>query len=307
MLDQLAAAIDRHQRGLWSETAVPRLSLVAVDEFLDPADVLYEPMICFIADGAKRTIAGQHSWVTRGGDMLLNTLDLPVTAIFEKVPYRCAVMQLDVQPLAALLLELEEAAPGTLPDISAQVSAPMTPEIVDGVTRWIRLLDTPEDIRPLAGRIESEIFYRLMRSPLGPVLRQWSMADSASARVRAAARWICDHYTEPLSIDALSSVARMSPATLYRHFSAATGLSPLKFQKHLRLQEARRQLVVGYTTAAQAAEAVGYVSTTQFNREYRRAYGLPPGQDAARLRTRLSHRPAGSGPARLGAGSQGRP
>ncbi|MFD8864226.1 AraC family transcriptional regulator N-terminal domain-containing protein [Streptomyces sp. NPDC059590] len=286
MLDELAAAIDRHGRGLWSETPVPRLLVVAIDEPMDPIDVLYEPMICFIADGAKRTVAGDRSWVTPPGAMLLNTLDLPVTAVFEKVPYRSAVMRLDGAVLAELLLELDGSGPETPSPatVGGQITAPMAPELIDAVTRWVRLLETPDDIRPLAARIESEILYRLLRSPLGPVLRQWSLADSAASRVRAAAAWIFAHYAEPLSIDRIAAVAHMSPATLHRHFKAATGMSPLKFQKHLRLREARRRLVAGNTTAAQAAEAVGYVSATQFNREYRSVYGLPPGQDAARLR-----------------------
>ncbi|WP_342669505.1 AraC family transcriptional regulator [Streptomyces yerevanensis] len=97
---------------------------------------------------------------------------------------------------------------------------------------------------------------------------------------------MCAHYTEPLSVDAIASAAHMSPASLYRYFKAATGMSPLKYQKHLRMQEARRRLLAGHATAAQIAQAVGYVSATQFNREYRSTYGLRPGQDAARLRTR---------------------
>ncbi|MDX2937882.1 AraC family transcriptional regulator [Streptomyces ipomoeae] len=288
MLDRLARAVERHCQGQWSETAVPRLSLVSLDELIEPMDVTYEPMICFIAEGAKRTSAGERSWVTPPGEMALFTLDLPVTAAFEKVPYRAAVMRLDSKALAAEQMELAEIDAPSPPAVTAKVAAPMAPELVDAVTRWIHLLDTPEDIRPLAPRIESEILYRLLRSPLGPVLRHWSLADSAASRIRTAARWIRDHYTEPLGIDEIAERARMSPATLHRHFKAATGMSPLKFQKHLRLQEARRRLLAGDGTAAQVAQAVGYVSATQFNREYRRAYGLPPGQDAARLRTRLA-------------------
>jgi transcriptional regulator GlxA family with amidase domain len=119
----------------------------------------------------------------------------------------------------------------------------MTPELVDAVTRWVRLLDTSDDIGPLAARIESEILYRLLG---------------------------------------------MSSATLHRHFKTATGMSPMRFQKHLRLHEARRQLIVGNTTAVLVAEAVGYGSATQFNREYRSFCGLPPAQDAARLRERMA-------------------
>ncbi|MFI6439358.1 AraC family transcriptional regulator N-terminal domain-containing protein [Streptomyces sp. NPDC050759] len=288
MLDRLAHAIARHCPGLWSQTAVPKLTLVALDELVDPIEVTYEPMICFIADGAKRTAVGERSWITPRGEMALFTLDLPVTAAFEKVPYRTAVMRIDSDVLASVQLELAESGPPSPAAVAAAVTAPMSPEVVDAVTRWVQLLDSPEDIGPLAPRIETEILYRLLRSPLGPVLRQWSLADSTAGRIRTTARWIRDHYTEPLGIDEISEVARMSPATLHRHFKAATGMSPLRFQKHLRLQEARRLLFSRDMTAAQVAQEVGYVSATQFNREYRRAYGLPPGQDAAQLRTRLT-------------------
>ncbi|NGO12333.1 AraC family transcriptional regulator [Streptomyces sp. HC44] len=291
MLDELAAAIARHGDDWWSDTAVPRLRLVRLDEPITPIDLLYEPMICFIVHGSKSSVAGDRSWTTGSGEMLFNSLVLPVTSTFERLPYRSAVLRIDGTMLADLLLELDGTDPVTLtgpePEPGGQITAPMTPEIVDAVTRWVRLLDSPDDIRPLANRIEGEILYRLLGSPLGPVLRHFTLADTAAARVRTAARWICEHYTEPLVIEKIAAVAHMSPATLHRHFKSATGMSPLRFQKHLRLQEARRRLLAGDTTAAVVAEAVGYASATQFNREYRRAYGLPPGQDAARLRDRL--------------------
>ncbi|MFC4471336.1 AraC family transcriptional regulator N-terminal domain-containing protein [Streptomyces xiangluensis] len=296
MLDELASAIARHGGDMWSDTAVPRLRMVTLDEPVIPIDLLYEPMICFIVDGSKSSVAGDRSWTTGSGEMFFNSLVLPVTATFERLPYRSAVLRLDGPTLADLLLELDGTGPGAShePEPDGQISAPMPPELVDAVTRWVRLLDTPDDIRPLAARIEGEILYRLLGSPLGPLLRHFTLADTAAARVRTAARWICEHYTEPLSIEKIAAVAHMSPATLHRHFKSATGMSPLRFQKHLRLQEARRRLLAGDATAALVAEAVGYVSATQFNREYRRAYGLPPAQDAARLRGRL----VGAGQAR---------
>ncbi|RPE41269.1 AraC family transcriptional regulator [Streptomyces sp. Ag109_O5-1] len=288
MLDRLVAAIDRHSERPGSGTAVPRLSLASVDEPVEPAHILYEPMICFVAAGTKRTTAGELVRVARPGEMLLTTIDLPVTADLEQVPYRSASLHLDGEPLTELLVELDETVRTAPSATSAQAAAPMPPELADAVARWVELLDTPDDIRPLAGRIESEILYRLLRSSLGPVLRQWSLADSTATRVREVARWIRARYAEPLSIDEIAAVAHMSAAGLHRHFKAATGMSPLRYQKHLRLQEARRRLVAGDATAAQIAQAVGYVSATQFNREYRTAYGLPPVQDAARLRARLT-------------------
>ncbi|WP_207931229.1 AraC family transcriptional regulator [Streptomyces sp. 8K308] len=177
----------------------------------------------------------------------------------------------------------------------------MPPELVDAVTRWVRLLDDPRDIGPLAPGIEAEILYRLLRGPIGPTLRQWAVPDSAVARVRAAARWILAHYAEPLTVDAIAAVAHMSPATPHRHFKAATGMSPLRFQKRLRLQEARRLLLAGDTTATEAARRVGYLSPTQFNREYRGVYGLPPGRDAARVREAVAVTPPPRRPRRRSA------
>jgi AraC-like DNA-binding protein len=370
MLDELAAAITRHRDSPGSGSAVPRLTVVALDEKAGPLDLVYEPMVCFIADGTKSTMAGDRGWLCGRGEMFLTSLVLPVSATFEQVPYRAAVLRLDGQVLADLLLELEgdrAGAPAAVDGAGAavdavgpgrgsggfggfggsggfggpsrrgtsgrpgdpgvpgdpgtpgaagapgnpgapgragqparpgrsgssdtcvgQLIAPMTPDLVDAVTRWVRLLDTPDDIRPLAHRIESEILYRLLRGPLGPLLRHSAAAGSGAARVREAAAWILAHYAEPLTVDAIAAVAHMSTATLHRRFKAATGMSPLRFQKHLRLQEARRRLIAGDTPAALVAEAVGYASATQFSREYRRAYGLPPVQDAARLRGRLS-------------------
>ncbi|MFD4597178.1 AraC family transcriptional regulator N-terminal domain-containing protein [Streptomyces sp. NPDC058464] len=296
MLDRLVAAIDRHCVASGTDTAVPRLSLAAVDEPVEPAHLLYEPAICFVADGTKRTTAGDLVRVARPGEMLLTTIDLPVTADLEQVPYRSASLRLDSEAFTELLVELDEAARPAPAPTAAHVAAPMPPELADAVTRWVQLLDAPDDIRPLAGRIESEILYRLLRSSLGPVLRQWSLADSTTTRVREVARWIRARYAEPLTIDEIAAVAHMSAAGLHRHFKAATGMSPLRYQKHLRLQEARRRLAVGDATAAQIAQAVGYVSPTQFNREYRTAYGLPPIQDAARLRAGLAR----TGPAPTG-------
>ena len=288
MLARLADDIARlGDVGTSSDTEVPRLTLVALDEPADSVDMLYEPMVCFITDGAKRAAAGERSWVVERGQMFLNTLVLPVTGTFEGVPYRSAVLRLDGRVLADLLLEMDGTSSHTPPASAGQASAPMTPDVIEAVVRWVRLLDTPDDVGPLAPSMEREILYRLLGSPVGPLLRQSAGADSTLARVREAAAWIAAHFAEPLSVERLATTTHMSTATLYRRFKAATGMSPLRFQKHLRLQEARRLLVAGDSTVARVAESVGYESPTQFNREYRRAYGLPPFQDAARLRDRL--------------------
>lgn len=291
MLDELAAVVSRHCHGLWRDTEVPRQNIVAIDEPLANIDVRYETMACFVVDGAKLAMAGDHGWLTERGDMFLSTVGMPVTATFERTPYRAVSLLLDGGPLADLLLELDGTGATAAPETDRLLTVPMTPELVDAVTRWVRLLDTPADIAPLAPRVETEILYRLLAGPLGPTLRQLAMTDSPVSRVRRAAAWITAHYTERITVEDIAEQAHMSTATLHRHFKAATGMSPLRFQKHLRLQEARRRLVAGDVTAAMVAEAVGYVSASQFNREYHRAYGLPPAQDAARLRGNLVRRP----------------
>ncbi|NEA41686.1 AraC family transcriptional regulator [Streptomyces sp. SID11385] len=282
-LHRLTAAVARHAPEGGTETAVPRLSLAVTEEPVGPVDLLYEPMICFVSAGAKRSTAGERTRIARAGEMLLNSIDLPVSVSVVEAPYSSVTLRVDERLLADLLVEVEESAGVPLAP-AGQLTAPMAPELVDAVTRFVTLLDSPEDIRALAPRVEGEILYRLLRGPLGPVLRAGALADSPTQRVRRAARWICERYAEPLGIDAIAAVARMSPAGLHRHFKAATGMSPLRYQKYVRLQAARRRLAAGDATAAQVAREVGYVSATQFSREYRTAFGLPPARDAARLR-----------------------
>jgi AraC-like DNA-binding protein len=284
MLDALARDIVGHCPEFWVQSAVPRLMLVAADEAPAAVDMMYTPMLCFVASGAKRATAGDRSWLVGAGQMFVSSLEVPITATFEQLPYRSVVLLLDERVLSDLLLELGSADALPQPDPGGLTSARMGPELIDAVARWVRLLDTPDDIGPLAGRIEGEILYRLLGGPLGPVLRQFALADSHVTQVRRAAGWIREHFARPLRVEAIASVAHMSPATLHRHFKSATGMSPLQYQKVLRLQEARRLLIAEDTTAATVGAAVGYTSATQFNREYRRAYGAPPAQDATRLR-----------------------
>jgi len=284
----LCQAISAHRDGgPWTYSAVPRLSLVATDVALPASRLLYDPMVCFIAQGTKRTVAGERSWLVPAGQMLLNTLHLPVTAVFEQIPYRSAVLALDGQVLTDLLLELGDGPTAHLDD-AWQATAAMEPELIDAVTRYIRLLDAPADIALLGPRIETEILYRMATSPLGPLLRRWAYADNTAAQIRTAVNWVATHYADTLTVDTIAAAAAMSPATLHRHFKSATGMSPLQYQKQLRLLHARRRLLTG-TTATQTAQDVGYTSATQFNREYRRFHGLPPAQDAARLRAAIAN------------------
>ena len=168
---------------------------------------------------------------------------------------------------------------------SAIATGEAGPELLDAVARLLRLLDHPADAPVLAPLIEREILWRLLTGPHGATVRQIGLADSGLSHVGRAIGWIRDNYAEPMRIDDLARLAGMSPSAFHRHFRAVTAMSPLQFQKRIRLQEARSLLVARPGDVAGVGHLVGYDSPSQFNREYRRLFGAPPGQDAARLRT----------------------
>lgn len=160
----------------------------------------------------------------------------------------------------------------------------MTPEIIDPVIRLLNLLDHPHDIPVLAPLVEREILYRLLGSEQGAMLRRIALADSSLSRISRAIAWIRSHYTEPLRIDAIARLANMSPSAFHAHFKAATAMTPLQYQKTIRLQQARRLLLLQQSDAAGIGYSVGYASASQFSREYSRMFGFPPGRDLSRLR-----------------------
>jgi transcriptional regulator GlxA family with amidase domain len=172
----------------------------------------------------------------------------------------------------------------TVAETAAFGVSPVTLPLLDPWLRLLALLDAPADIPVLAPLFEREILYRLLQGPQGGVLRQIALADGRLSQIRRAIMWIRAHYDEPLRIEALAEIAGMSGASFHRHFRAATAMSPLQYQKHLRLQQARR-LLIANQDASQAGYAVGYESASQFSREYARAFGASPARDAMRLRT----------------------
>lgn len=153
------------------------------------------------------------------------------------------------------------------------------------MARLLRLLDHPADVPVLAPLVEREILWRLLTSPYAEVLRRIGLPESGLSHVNHAIRWIRDNYAAPMRIADLARMSGMSPSAFHRHFRAITAVSPLQFQKRIRLQEARSLLVAEASDVAGVGHLVGYDSPTQFNREYRRLFGAPPGQDATRLRT----------------------
>jgi transcriptional regulator GlxA family with amidase domain len=198
-------------------------------------------------------------------------------------PFLGLGLRLKPDAIAALLLETgAPRKPKTEPPGIAV--SDLTDDLIDPVVRLLRLLDRPEDIPVLAPAIEREILWRLINGEQGAMMRQLGLADSRMAQIGRAIRWLRDHYAETIRIEELARVAGMSLTSFHRHFLGVTSLSPLQFQKQIRLQEARSRLLLSSQDVAAIGFAVGYESPSQFSREYRRLFGAPPGQDGERLR-----------------------
>ncbi|NIK87333.1 AraC-like DNA-binding protein [Rhizomicrobium palustre] len=245
---------------------------------------VFRPMMCMVLQGAKEASIGGKTVHYDEACYLVATMELAgrgrvIRASLER-PYLCVALSIDLEGLASLLPAVPVKEEGQQPAFAVN---PVTDDLIAAWGRLLGLLDTPEDIPVLAPLIEREILYRLLQGPQGAVLRQAAFAGSHHAQVRRAMLWLKEHYAEPMRIDDLAEMAGMSPASFHRHFKAAAAMSPLQYQKALRLQEARR-LLASNADAARTAFAVGYESPSQFSREYARAFGLPPARDAQRLK-----------------------
>ena len=285
-ITDLAAVIDRHVGGTGiCTTALPHVSLIRADQPSTPTPAVYEASLCLIAQGSKRVSIGEHSVVYDAARYLLVSVDLPlvghvIDASTEK-PYLCCKIDLD----SAMLADLMVAEGGVVQrtDLPVLATYPSDPDLIDAACRLVGLLDRPETIGTLAPVIEREILYRLLTGPHGPMLRHIATAGSHLNQVSRAIAAIRHRFDAPIRIDDIAAEAGMSPSSLHAHFKAITHLTPLEYQKQLRLQEARRLMLVGNATASAAGFAVGYESPSQFSREYRRLFGAPPRLDIERL------------------------
>lgn len=290
-MSALAAAIDEFSKvdGIHA-TAVPRLSLVRMSQPTMPLHSVHNPAVCIIAQGRKLVLLADKVFDYGAGRYLAVSVDVPVVGqVIEastETPYLCFKLDLDPALLSAMLLDLgSDGLDGDAQGAGQGVEvADVTADIVDAATRLVKLLDRPEDIRILAPLIERELLYRLLGGPLASVLRQIAWGGSRLQQVNRAIGWIRRNFDRPFAMEVVAAEARMSASALHQHFKAVTAMSPLQYQKQLRLQEARRLILSNAADAATAGHRVGYDSPSQFSREYARLFGAPPLRDAARLR-----------------------
>jgi AraC-like DNA-binding protein len=295
LLEQLRELIARHARSD-ETTAVEGVLLSAIDRSGEPAASRSGTILAVIAQGAKRLAIGDRVYDYGAGQYLVASVDLPVTGHFTRAsaaePALGFGLVLRPSVVASLVLDAREASGWSTPRRARTAAAPSalgvadaSAELLDAVVRMVRLLDdSPADRAVLAPIIEREVVWRLITGPLGRSVSESGLADGKVAQISRAVGWINDRYSERFRVEDLARSCGMSTSAFHRNFQAVTALSPIQFQKQVRLQSARLMLLSGAEDVATVGYRVGYDSASQFSRAYRRQFGLPPGQDAARLR-----------------------
>lgn len=249
----------------------------------EPLHTAQWPCFALVAQGAKRITLGEESHDYGVGDCLVVALDLPVTSrttvASTKAPLLGLGLAIRPDRLQALCQRLP-SLPARPADGGRGVAVhPAEDGLLQATLRLLRLLDAPRHIAGLAPLVEQEILYWLLTGPCGPGLARIAQTDSPGNRVARAVAWLRDHFTEPLRIEDLARHVGMSTSSLHHHFSAVTAMSPLNYQKRLRLQEARRLMWLDRLDVGTAGHRVGYQSASQFSREYRRMFGVAPSLD----------------------------
>lgn len=273
-----------------TETGIARVAMVQGAIPQHQLAAVYDPMINLILQGGKSMTVGGRCLHYDPATYFVMSVDLPaagtVHAAADGAPYLAVSLTLDARIISNLLGDLPDTA-NRLGDARAFSVAPVTRELLDAWVRMLRLMKQPADIAALAPVYEREILYRVLQGPMGWMLRDIALPDSALARVNLAIQQIRRDYAQPLRIEDLAGSAAMSVSAFHRHFKAVTALSPLQYQKQIRLLQARTLLIAaGYSVMA-AAHEVGYQSPTQFSREYSREFGRPPSRDAIALASEM--------------------
>lgn len=270
------------------DTAIPRLSLVRWSRPGIPVHMLQRPALCIIAQGAKQVMLGDTVIAYGPASYLVASLDLPITGVVTEAaantPYLCFCLYLDVEVLSDLLVGMPTDSPSA--DVGPGLSLhPVNEGLVDAATRLTALLaSSPQEASVLAPLAERELLYRLATGPTGSLIRSIATGTTRMAQLARAIGWLKAHFRETFSGPDLARLAGMSLSSFHDHFRRATAMTPLQYQKQLRLQEARRLMLADRMSAAEVSDRVGYESPSQFSREYRRLFGAPPQRDAMRLR-----------------------
>ena len=264
-------------------TEVPGLRLYRRSTPTACASAAYEPSLVVFVQGQKRINVGKTTYLCDGSNFLLTSVDLPVVSqvirATEKEPLLGLLLRLEMPAVREILSQQEFHLREESADARAMAVGVTSVELLDTCTRLVDLLDSPQDIPFLSGLIQREIIYRLLRSPQGKHLRAIATLGEQSHRTAKAVEWLRLNYAKPLRVEELATMARMGVSTLHHQFRSLTAMSPLQYQKQLRLHVARERMLNEGLDAASAAFEVGYESASQFSREYSRFFGQPPMRD----------------------------
>ena len=291
MMDALAEAAERyavaHGGDGAHETALDGLALLRWTEPHAPTHLVHQPTLCVVVQGAKETTVGDTTHTYRAGQALVVTVDVPgvsrLVAASAAEPYLSVIVALDAGVMAAVLEGLD-APPALGAPPPGVFVIDLGDALADCVLRAVRMLDTPDAIPLLWPALQREIAYRLLTGPHGAAVAATTVSTERSLDVARAVRVLRDRYAEAVRVDELAEIARLSPSAFHRQFKALTSMTPIQYQKRIRLTEARRLMLAEAVTAEAAAHEVGYESASQFSREYARAFGAPPRQDVRAAR-----------------------
>ncbi|EKA7391484.1 AraC family transcriptional regulator [Vibrio parahaemolyticus] len=256
-----------------------------------PTSYTHNPSICLIAQGRKRVLLGEESFIYDANHFLISSVDLPIIANIieasEEQPYLGLLMELDLTEISQLIVDSELAFTQSKEAQKGIAVGELSESLLDAFVRLAELLDEGQNIKILAPIIKRETFYRLLMSEQGTRLHQIVTAGSHSHQIAKAIDWLKNNFVKPLSVGDLASYTGMSKSSFYTHFRSMTSMTPLQFQKKLRLSEARRLMLTENLDAMAATFKVGYESPSQFSREYSRLFGAPPSKDIKSLRENL--------------------
>ncbi|EIO5097114.1 AraC family transcriptional regulator [Vibrio parahaemolyticus] len=256
-----------------------------------PTSYTHNPSICLIAQGRKRVLLGEESFIYDANHFLISSVDLPIIANIieasEEQPYLGLIVELDLTEISQLIVDSELAFTQSKEAQKGIAVGELSESLLDAFVRLAELLDEGQNIKILAPIIKREIFYRLLMSEQGTRLHQIVTAGSHSHQIAKAIDWLKNNFVKPLSVGDLASYTGMSKSSFYTHFRSMTSMTPLQFQKKLRLSEARRLMLTENLDAMAATFKVGYESPSQFSREYSRLFGAPPSKDIKSLRENL--------------------
>jgi AraC-like DNA-binding protein len=277
-------AIAMRAEDKWTATGIPRVSMVRAEAC---SDQVYEPMLHLVLQGTKSLSIGDQVLQFEPATYFVIPVEVPALGQISSTkicsPYLALSLTLEPAVIASMLADLDSVSTSgqSVPGFTVSDA---TSDLIDAWLRMMRLIDRPKEIAMLAPMIEREILFRVLQGPQGDMLRQIARAESRLSQVRRAIDWIRAHYTEPFRVEPLAAMTGMSVAAFYRHFTSITAMTPIQYQKRLRLLKARRLLLFEPRDASAIAFSVGYESASQFSREYSRMFGLPPVRDMARFK-----------------------